>query len=268
MRKMLITIFNDTDEDNSHSLETAIASLSGINSLKYKPAVYNHEIGSEIVKMFEEIALIPTFFFVDPWGNKGLSNPLVKAHMDALFGVERADDLRKRLESLTPKDKELTIVEELAEALKEMGGKHVLPFGFRNDKGNRTTHHLIFVSKNAIGYKIMKEIMAGESSKSEQGVASFEYSPADVRQPLLFEMARPLDDLEQLLLTKFAGRTVTYEQAYQEHNVGTPYIEKNYKDAFRKLEAKGKITTITPADQRKKYKGELTINNILFTFPT
>src|SRR6266704_4381494 len=282
---------------HQNTLETEINSLPGVNTLKYKPAIYNHEVGSEIVKMFEEVNLIPTLFFVDPWGykglslrlinsvlknwgcdcifffnynriNMGLSNPLVKAHMDALFGVERADDLRKRLESLTPKDKKLTRVEELAEALKEMGGKHVLPFGFRNDKGNRTTHHLIFVSKNAIGYKIMKEIMAGESSKSEQGVASFEYSPADVRQPLLFEMARPLDDLEQLLLTKFAGRTVTYEQAYQEHNVGTPYIEKNYKDAFRKLEAKGKITTITPADQRKKYKGELTINNILFTFPT
>ena len=253
MRRKLVTIFNDVDEDNSHSLETAIASLPGINTLKYKPQVYNHEIGSEIVKMFEEAALIPTFFFVDPWGYKGLSlrlidsvlknwgcdcvfffnynrinmglfNLLVKSHMDALFGVERADELRKRLESLNPKDKELTIVEELAEALKEMGGKYVLPFGFRNDTGNRTTHHLIFVSKNAIGYKIMKEIMASESSKNEQGVASFEYSPADARQPLLFSMSRPLDDLEQMLLTKFAGRTLAFEQAYQEHNVGTPYI--------------------------------------------
>jgi three-Cys-motif partner protein len=297
MRRMLVTIFNDADEDNSHSLETALASLPGINTLKYKPAVYNHEIGSEIVKMFEEVALIPTFFFVDPWGykglslrlinsvlknwgcdcifffnynriNMGLSNLLVKTHMDALFGIKRADDLRKRLESLSPKDKELTIVEELAEALKEMGGKYVLPFGFRNDTGNRTTHHLIFVSKDALGYKIMKEIMAGESSKSEQGVASFEYSPADARQPLLFEMARPLDDLEQMLLTKFAGRTVTYVQAYQEHNVGTPYIEKIYRDAFRKLETKGKIAANTPADQRKKYKGEVTVNNVLFTFPT
>jgi len=70
------------------------------------------------------------------------------------------------------------------------------------------------------------EIMAGESSKSEQGVASFEYSPADARQPLLFAMSRPLDDLEQMLLTKFAGRTITFDQVYQEHNIGTPYIEK------------------------------------------
>ena len=110
--------------------------------------------------------------------------------------------------------------------------------------------------------------MASESSKSEQGVASFEYSPADARQLLLFAMSQPLDDLEQMLLTKFAGRTVTYEQAYQEHNVGTPYIEKNYKEALRKLEAKGKIAANTPANQRKKYKGEVTVNDVLFTFPT
>jgi len=53
----------------------------------------------------------------------------------------------------------------------------------------------------------MKEIMAAESSLHEQGVPSFHYSPADIRFPLLFELNRPLDDLEEMLLTGFAGRT-------------------------------------------------------------
>ena len=66
------------------------------------------------------------------------------------------------------------------------GGKFVLPFRFRNDRGNRTSHHLIFVSKHVKGYTIMKDIMAKESSKREQGVPSFEYSPADEKYPLLF----------------------------------------------------------------------------------
>ncbi len=297
MRHMLVTYFNDLDENNSHTLETEIKSLPGVNTLKYKPAIYNHEVGSEIVKMFEEVNLIPTLFFVDPWGykglslrlinsvlknwgcdcifffnynriNMGLSNPIVKSHMEALFGEKRADNLRKYLESLNPKEKELTIVEEIAEALKEMGGKYTLPFGFRNDKGNRTSHHLIFVSKSPLGYKIMKEIMAGESSRNIQGVASFEYSPADVRQPLLFAMSRPLDDLGQMLLTKFAGCTVTPEQAYEEHNVGTPYIYKNYKDILRVLESEGQITADVPATQRRKYKGEASLTDVKFTFPT
>src|SRR5436305_13500269 len=108
----------------------------------------------------------------------------------------------------------------------------------------------------------MKEIMASESSQKEQGVASFEYSPADARQPLLFALSRPLDELEQTLLTKFTGRSVTLKQIYEEHNVGTPYIEKNYADALRKLEVAGKIIPDKSTAQRKKYKGEITVNGV------
>lgn len=296
MCRMLVTLFNDVDKNNTSSLETEISMLPGIDALKYKPVVYSHEVGTEIVKMFDRTQLIPTLFFVDPWGykglslklinsvlrnwgsdcifffnynriNMGLSNPLVKEHMDALFGEERAEKLRKQLDQLNPQQKELSIVEEIAEALKDMGGQYVLPFGFRNGNGTRTTHHLIFVSKNATGYKIMKEIMAGESSKDEQGVASFEYSPTDERQPLLFALSRPLDELEQILLTTYSGLRVTLEQVYEKHNIGTPYIEKNYREALRNLEATGKIVADVPAAKRRKYKGEVTVKNVLFTFP-
>ena len=47
-----------------------------------------------------------------------------------------------------------------------------------------------------------------ESFVTEQGVASFEYSPASEAQPLLFELARPLDDLEVMMLDTFAGRSM------------------------------------------------------------
>jgi hypothetical protein len=49
----------------------------------------------------------------------------------------------------------------------------------------------------------MKEIMAKESSNLIQGVASFEYNLADKRTPLLFELARPIDDLKGTLLNDF-----------------------------------------------------------------
>src|SRR5947209_7078447 len=153
MRRMLVTIFNDADKNNSRTLETQISLLPEIHLLKYEPKVYTDEVGSEIVKMFDQMKLIPTLFFVDPWGykglslglvnsvirnwgcdcifffnfnriNMGLSNPIVKEHMDALFGEKRAENLRKCLQLLSPQQKELTIVEEIAEALKEMGGKY------------------------------------------------------------------------------------------------------------------------------------------------
>ena len=49
--------------------------------------------------------------------------------------------------------------------------------------------------------KSVKKIMAKESSNIQQGVATFEYNPADAQQPFLFELSRPLDDLGGMLLS-------------------------------------------------------------------
>src|SRR5579872_6854201 len=73
MREMLVTLFNDRDAANVGKLKTAIAALPGIKTLKYAPQVSNEVVGDEIAKQFASLRLVPTFFFVDPWGYKGLS---------------------------------------------------------------------------------------------------------------------------------------------------------------------------------------------------
>jgi three-Cys-motif partner protein len=297
-RDNLTAIFNDKDDENISTLREAIKAIDGVDTLANEPRVYTNEVGDEIVGMFEELNLAPTLMFVDPWGykglslrlinsvlkdwacecifffnynriNMGLSNKAVKEHMEALFGEERAAELAERPQPLSPYQRELTIVEEICKALKEMGGRYVLAFGFKNEKGARTSHHLIFVSKHPLGYGIMKEIMAKESTSAPQGVASFEYSPADKhQQPLLFELARPLDDLEGMLLERFAGRTMTMLQVFEEHNVDTPYIKKNYKDVLTKMEMEGTITAVPPHSSRKKIKGVPTCaDTVKVTFP-
>ncbi|MEW6716129.1 MAG: three-Cys-motif partner protein TcmP [Chloroflexota bacterium] len=287
LREQLVVILNDKDESNTRSLQQEINHLPGIHQLKHQPQVFNEEVGDQIVKMFTKMHLVPTLFFVDPWGYKGLSlqlinsvlkdwgcdcifffnynrinmglgNEFVKAHMDALFGNQRADALRRRLEEGTPYERELSIVEEICQALREMGGEYVLPFRFKDERGCRTTHHLIFVSKHVRGYEIMKDIMAQESSKLEQGVPTFEYNPTDAMYPILFEFSRPLDDLADMLLNDFAGQDITVRQIYERHHIGKRYIVRNYKDALRKLEAEGKIKADPLAERRRKRKGEVT----------
>ncbi|TRU73371.1 MAG: three-Cys-motif partner protein TcmP [Microcystis viridis Mv_BB_P_19951000_S69] len=294
MRNMLVSIFNDADVENVNSLQQAIDSIPGIENLKYPPHIFNHEVGENIVKTFQSMKLVPTLLFVDPWGYKGLSlqlvnsvvkdwgcdcifffnynrinmglnNDAVKEHINALFGQVRADQLRELLKTLTPQERELTVVEYICEALKEMGGKYVLPFRFRHEMGNRTSHHLIFVSKHPKGYEIMKEIMAKESSEQTQGVPSFEYNPATLQQPLLFELTRPLDQLESMLLDTFSGKTMTMAEIYDQHHVGKPYIKKNYKDALRNLESQGKITVHPPAGKKRR-KGTFA-DDLKVTFP-
>jgi three-Cys-motif partner protein len=291
MSQMLVTIFNDKDDNNAQDLQNAIDHLPGVDKLRHKPIVWNNEVGSEMVKLFSSIHLVPTLFFVDPWGykglslqlvnsvlkdwgcdcifffnynriNMGLSNPMVQQHMAALFGETRVQSLSEKLAGLSAEDRENCVVEELCGALGAKQGRYVLPFSFKNDAGTRTSHHLIFVSKHPLGYSIMKEIMAAESSLHEQGVPSFQYSPADKRFPLLFELNRPLDDLEEMLLAAFAGRTVAMKDIYEKHHIGRRFIKRNYKDLLKQMEVKGLIQC-EPAKRPKDTFGD----SVKVTFP-
>lgn len=306
LRKNLITWFNDKDPANISTLIEEINKIEQIKSLSHFPRTFTEEVGSEIVKKFSEINLIPTLMFVDPWGykglslklinsvlkdwacecifffnynriNPGLSNLSVKTHMEALFGVERAAELMESLKGLTPEQREMTIVENLCKALVEMGAKYILPFRFKNSSGKRTSHHLIFVSKHPLGYKIMKTVMANESSTNEGGVASFEFNPATENQPLLFGLLRPLSDLEELLEQQFAGRTLSMIEIFNEHNrLDTqnrqnsllPFTDKNYKTVLNEMEQKGKITANKPYAQRRSRNGVKTFaDDTVVTFP-
>ncbi len=297
LRQSLVTLFNDKDAENVSALEAAIKDVPNIQRLKYPPQVMHEEVGSEIVKLFEKMRFVPTLFFVDPWGYKGLSlglinsvlrnwgcdclfffnynrinmaltNRIVSEHMNVLFGEQRADVIRQELGGLNPAERESLVLERLAEALKEMGAKFVLPFTFKNERSTRTSHHLIFATKHFKGYEVMKGIMARESSERNQGVPSFEFSPASERFPMLFELSRPLDQLEKMLLAEFSGKTLTMRQIYEQHSVGRPFIDSNYKRALASMEAAGKITASPPADERRKVKGEVTFaDSVVVTFP-
>jgi three-Cys-motif partner protein len=278
LRDMLATYFNDADADYSATLRSEISKLSGIEKLKYQPQVNCNEIGEDAATFFSETRLVPSFSFVDPFGYKGLSlkivngvikdwgcdcvfffnygrinagisNPKVESHMDSLFGTDRAKTLRAALQGKTPDDREALILEELSQAIKEMGGTYVLPFRFK--RGKRTSHSIVFVSKHFRGYEIMKDIMARESSTEDQGVASFTYSPADASMPLLFSLAQPFDALKSRLPEAFAGETITMRRIYEEHSVDTPYLPRNYKQALRELEISGTITADPPLARRK-----------------
>ena len=284
----MITMFNDKDAANVESLKTAISQLDGIEQLKYAPKFYNTEVGDEISNMFRSSNLPPTFFFVDPWGYKGLSlnlvssiikdwgcdcvfffnynrvsmginNDAVKHHMASLFGNEQLEIVRSQCDKATPAEREFIIVQELCNALKQNGSRFVLPFRFRNDEDTRTKHHLIFLSKNFRGYEIMKEIMYKESTDKSDEIASFEYNPRGLvggKQLFLLDMlSRPLDDLQDMLLQRYAGQTVEFLNLYEEHSVDKPYIKKNYKDVLRKMYDVGKITAVNPRTDKPPRKG-------------
>jgi len=246
---------------------------------------------------------LPTLFFIDPWGYKGLSRQLINSvikdwgcdcifffnynrinmglsnwsnldvekHINALFGKERADKVREQLKKLAlkkpnPQKRESIVVEAIYEALKEISGEYVLSFRFKHEVENRTSHHLIFVTKNLRGYEVMKDIMANESSEYVQGIPSFEYNPSTNRQLSLFSY--DLYELEAMLLDTFSGRTMTMKEVYDQHHVGKKYTSKSYKKALANLESQGKIVVDPPVNTRRKVKGEITFgDSVKVIFP-
>jgi len=104
--------------------------------------------------------------------------------------------------------------------------------------------------------------MAKYSSEENQGVPSFEYSTTSASNPLLFELCRPLADLEGMLLREFSGRSVTMKELFDQHNIGRPYIRRNYTEILLAMEEREIVKT----DPQKRRKGTLA-DHVKISFP-
>jgi three-Cys-motif partner protein len=183
------------------------------------------EIDEDVGDVFARSALVPSFSFVDPFGYKGITLRLLKGmlkdwgcdlilffsyarinaaidneifedHIVALFGEDRLRELRSRLKGKRPWEREALILETFSRVLHDMGFKYVLPFTFRRRGQDRTSHHLIFVTKHPLGYGVMKEIMAGESSEFDQGVPSLAYSQSMSESETPFRRSDAYDEAD------------------------------------------------------------------------
>ena len=295
-RNRLVAIFNDRDETSVQSLKKTIEKIEGIDTLKHYPIILHHEVGESIVKDFESRKFVPTLFFVDPWGYEGLSlrlinsvvkdwgcdaifffnynritmgipNSIVETHMRALF-EDQFDSLTETIKGLPSKERETQVIESLCQAIKGYGTRFTLPFRFKNAEGNRTSHHLIFVSKNFKGYDEMKKIMYKESTSHTEGVASFEYNPRDLlstKQSLLFQLSTPLSELREDLLRQYKGRTLGLIPLYEEHSIDRPFVLKNYKDVLKIMFEEGIIQALGK-DGKRPRKGSFA-DHMTITFP-
>jgi three-Cys-motif partner protein len=291
LRSRLVSMFNDANSEFTSALQLEIDNLPGTGSLKYAPQVITGKVGEEFPEYFERIKTIPSLSFIDPWGYKGLSlrlirsvlkdwgcevlfffnynrinmginNPKVQEHMEALFGAG-LPELRASLEGQPPGERESTIRDVLTQALREMGGPYLLPFTFRRKDG-RVSHYICFVSKHPLGYSIMKEIMAAESDIDDDGVPLYESSPLGATRQLPLGYMRPILTLPEDLLRSFAEKTLTVGEIFKQHNVGRPFVKRNYKRVLIEMEEDCLIKCEPDAGNRNR--GTIA-DRILVTFP-
>ena len=124
----------------------------------------------------------------------------------------------------------------------------------------------------------MKQIMARESAWTSDGVPTFEHNPARARQKLqpaqlgLFSeppSIRPLDQLRQGLVTRFAGRTLSVRQVCDEYDrVDSRFLTTHYKDALLSLESAERVSMDPPVECRRTRLGKPTLaDGVRVTFP-
>jgi three-Cys-motif partner protein len=293
------TFFNDIDQKNVEILEKEISALENIKSLKFYPNTTNVTVGDQVVKQMQSVELIPSLVFIDPWGYKGLSleliasvikdwgcdcifffnynrinaaltNPFMKDHVNSIFGTVVAEKLREAVKGLSTQEREKLILDEFMNSLKKIKGKYSISFKFYKEDIKKTSHFLILVTKNPLGYHIMKEIMASNSDTND-GVPTYEYNPLKKNDPiqgnLFVAVRRPMDLLCEELCQAFSGKKMTVEEIYQQHNIGKPYIKSNYKSALLRLEQQDMIITEPSKDKRRVVLGKLTMaDKIQITF--
>ena len=292
-RKKVHLWFNEGDQNYYEQLNTAIDSIPGIETLRYKPKVTNKIIDAAWALKLTKLR-VPTLVFLDPCGYKGLSLKLITSvlggfgndcifffnysrvnmkldleimnrSLDDFFEPERAETIRANIQHRTPGEREKIIMDVVESAMKEATAIPV-SFGFKHENGRRS-HYLIFASKNRQAAGMMKRILNSVSSDIIDGVGSGEHDPrAGENSPGFFD---GLYEVEQRILTTFAGQEISFGDLL-EKEAHTRHTDTNYRDAVLRLEQDKTVIVDPPAEKRSFQKGgeKRTLpKNVLIRFP-
>ncbi len=279
LTKKMMFLFNDYDPKNITTLRREISALDAegkLNNISY----FSKTVDVDTHKQLIIPKSVPVLSFVDPFGYKGLTRDLINKliansgsdcifffnynrinmalssntkfdeHLIGIFGDARMKRLKSELASLTPSQREPVVINSLIEALLEEKGNYILPFKFYSSEMLRTSHFIVFVTKNPIACSIMKQIMYSNSAKDKDGVATFSFEdsrnfPDEFRQLCLFD--GPIKVLEQTILSKYRGQAVNVLQLCNEVDCDftNQFVGKNVKDVLRSLELRGQLEVIS-----------------------
>lgn len=290
-----VLYFNEKNTEYYYRLMENINSIHGISTLRHKPVFNNLEVDYDTPKDFM-CPKIPSFCFFDPAGYKGLSldliysfgkdsgtdiifffnyndinraitNPKVTSDMIHLFGEQHYKSLLQNIQGQSGQNRESIVVNEMAEAIKDKGIKYILPFRFKFSGKERTSHYIIFASKNSIGFSIMKDIMYKIGEKDFHGIGKFEFIPSCdktnyLQLGIIDFYNTPFEEFKKYLCQKYSDKRITVIDLIKSDIPNTKFIKSQYKKALIQLETEGLITCL-PQNHKKGTMGD----NVELIFP-
>jgi three-Cys-motif partner protein len=273
--------FNEGDASNHERLRANVGRVPGINTLTHRPRITSFIVSDEFAPKLSGMRT-PSFIFADPCGYKGLSLHLIASALkpfgndcifffnyrrvsmklsyqvmndsiNGFFEAARADRIRAAIRPISsPRERERIILSEVDGALKEAGA-HPLVFGFRTQEGGRTSHHLVYATKNVKALNNMKRIYTKASSDKHDGVGSLDFDPRDADAS--GQLFSGLDEVRQRLLQTFAGRTLTFDDLILAEGPHTTFTVTAYRNALLELEEDLRVTMEPAAVQRRLQTG-------------
>lgn len=215
----ITAIFIEIDDDYFPQLEAAVDKYDAKAKGLREPVLIHGTFEAEVEQLLAGLkskgsSLAPSFLFADPCGVQGLSfttlkRYLIEAHGEALLffnydgvtriaglgfkpggtlsqlvgGDERAKELVARLEGKSPKEKEEIIIAFYKDAFQtDVPDLFCTAFRVEYEDKRATSHYLIHLSRNAMGFRLMKEIMwpLGETAEGKGALALEQASIAEV----------------------------------------------------------------------------------------
>jgi three-Cys-motif partner protein len=280
LNKGVRTFFNDENSAIVKELDTNLKSLPFYKNIIHKPIVQNAEANKNILSELLD-QKIPSLTFIDPfgynysmemllhavkeWGSDlfmlfninriraAVTNPLVENLMNEIF-QDKLQLIRKYYEDEErPKFRETFILNSF-ENLFTTKGYRVFRFKINFPGKNQTSHYLYLVTKVAIAYLRIKEIMKFYSDIQPDGVPLFTVNSKET--PIFYPEVAEYSILklsEDLINNRQLYNKKSIEDIYINHSIGTNYIKDNYKAAISNLLEK-KVVNLTKNDGKPTEK--------------
>ncbi len=273
--KKFICVFIEKDSENFNNLESIlerevpkIKHMKKIEIIKQNDEFAN--VTEEIFKNLEQqkYVMVPSFFFIDPFGFSGvpfeivkkiLSNPRTEVFftfmvrdVNRFLSHEKLEETFNELfgnsiwkEGLkTTDNQELALRDLYRQNLHRIAGlKYSWSFRVCTPEKLQTLYYLIHGTNNFKGHSIMKQVMYNQSAEGD-----FAYlGPEDMSrrsQIKLFDV-EDIEALKKYLSVRFKSNVKTYDEIqievcepwYDE----PPYIDKHYRQALKGLEKEQKV---------------------------
>lgn len=254
LKSEIVFVFIEAKEDRCESLKSIIEKMELPDNFKVE--VVCGEFNDKLTETFEyldeqEKRIAPCFVLIDPFGysqtpfsiiHKIMSNPKCEVMItfmydsinrfigesdkeeifDNLFGTEKWREIRN---INGPKKRKKFLRNLYLEQLQQDANiKYVQLFEMIN-KHNHTTYFLFYCTNNSKGLELMKTAMWNIDKSGD-----YKFSDrTDPRQRVLFETEPNYEQLKEIILNEFKGKTISGSELKEFIVTKTPFLHTHYK---------------------------------------